>query len=121
MPATDKDIQKRKSPSSSQARTSKEKLTTLSDVFDDNALLDAESGAEDLSDELPEEETKARFFCPNCGEIPRDEVLFMCNNCDASEIMYKDGVFVCPQCFYPGDNFECTRCGNRKVVAKFSD
>lgn len=89
-----------------------------------NSLADLDLDALDTEDDLDEEfeeTTTAKFFCPECGEIPRDEVLFICNNCESNEILYKDGVFVCPQCFYPGDNFECMRCGNRRVIGTFSN
>ena len=120
MPATDKVTQKKERSISSPVKPSKEELVTLNDIFDDTFSASG-NDSDDLFDELDLEERGARFFCPNCGEIPRDEVLFVCNNCDSNEILYKDGVFVCPQCFYPGDNFECARCGNRKVVGEFSD
>lgn len=94
----------------------KDSIKSLADLD-----LDALDEKEGIGDEEFDIATTAKFVCPDCGEIPRDEVLFICNNCESDEILHKDGVFVCPQCFYPGDNFECMRCGNRRVVGKFSE
>jgi hypothetical protein len=88
---------------------------TPEEELDELDSLDFEEGEEEFEDEAT-----VVFTCPNCGVIPRDEVLFICNNCESNEVIYKDGVFVCPQCFYPGNNFECMRCGNKQVVGKFS-
>ena len=89
------------------------------DLIDTLADFDADL-EDDLDEEIEADETRATFTCPECGVIPREEVLFICNNCESNEVIIKDGIHVCPQCFYPGDNFECMRCGNKKVVAKFS-
>jgi DNA-directed RNA polymerase subunit RPC12/RpoP len=64
------------------------------------------------------EETKATplsFECPKCGTIPQDQVIFLCNHCSEEELILKDGVFVCPACLLPGENFECANCGSKEV------
>jgi len=38
------------------------------------------------------------FTCPDCGVIPQDNVIFMCNVCETDELIYKDGIYMCPQC-----------------------
>ncbi|OGC46205.1 hypothetical protein A2V49_04415 [candidate division WWE3 bacterium RBG_19FT_COMBO_34_6] len=55
------------------------------------------------------------FICPNCKKISRDDVIFLCNTCKQEELIYKDGVYMCPACLIPGENFECTRCGSKEV------
>ena len=57
-----------------------------------------------------------KFKCPNCGIIPQEDVVFLCNHCKQDELVYKDGVYMCPQCFVPGDNFECMKCESNKVI-----
>lgn len=56
-----------------------------------------------------------RFNCPHCGKLSQEEVAFLCNNCQEEEIIEKDGLFVCPQCFVPGQNFECMNCESKDV------
>lgn len=58
------------------------------------------------------------FICPNCGEIPQDDVVFLCNTCKQNEIILQDGVYMCPQCMIPGPNFECMRCESKEVALK---
>lgn len=58
------------------------------------------------------------FSCPNCGDISRDEVVFLCNQCSQGELIAKDGLYVCPQCFVPGENFECMQCESKAVKFK---
>ncbi|OGC50786.1 hypothetical protein A2716_01990 [candidate division WWE3 bacterium RIFCSPHIGHO2_01_FULL_40_23] len=60
-------------------------------------------------------ETHLKFKCPNCGKISRDDVVFLCNHCSQTDVIYKDGVYMCPACLKPGENFECTRCGSKEV------
>ena len=63
---------------------------------------------------IPDSET-LEFVCPNCGKISQNDVIFLCNTCENSDLIFKDGIYMCPQCLYPGDNFECMICGNKKV------
>ncbi len=63
---------------------------------------------------IPDSEV-LEFICPNCGKISQNDVVFLCNTCDNSELIFKDGIYICPQCLYPGDNFECMKCENKKV------
>ncbi len=61
----------------------------------------------------------AVFNCPNCGKLTQDEVIFNCNICGQAELIFKEGVYMCPQCLVPGENFECMECGNKKVTLNF--
>lgn len=73
---------------------------------------------DDVSELEETPEKGAGFVCPNCGDISRDDVLFLCNTCDASELIHKEGMYICPSCMVPGDNFECNLCGSTKVTMK---
>lgn len=68
--------------------------------------------------EMDEAPTETKFLCPQCGEITRDDVLFLCNTCDSSELIHQDGMYICPSCMEPGENFECNLCGSKEVVMK---
>lgn len=61
-----------------------------------------------------------KFFCPRDGAVSRDDVAFLCNVCGEKEIKEKEGVFLCPQCFQEGENFQCLICDSKgvKVVVK---
>jgi len=58
------------------------------------------------------------FVCPNCGTISQDDVVFLCNNCKQSELVFKDGLYICPACLKPGHNFECMLCESKEVRMK---
>ena len=62
-----------------------------------------------------------KFKCPECGIISRDDVIFLCNTCDQSEMVYKDGVYMCPSCLKKGENFECMKCGSKEVVMEIKN
>lgn len=64
------------------------------------------------------EESSLVFLCPNDGEISRDDVIFLCNTCGRDEIIEKEGVYMCPSCLAPGENFECLICESRDVKMK---
>jgi len=68
-----------------------------------------------------EESDSAKFTCPNCGEVTRDDVVFLCNSCSQEDLIYKDGIYMCPACLNPGDNFECMKCGTKKVSLTFEE
>jgi len=68
-----------------------------------------------------EESKNIKFKCPNCGSLQRDDVVFLCNKCNQSEMLYKDGVYMCPSCLKPGENFECLKCGSKEVVMKIKE
>ncbi len=55
------------------------------------------------------------FKCPNCGTISQDDVIFLCNTCKQEEVIYKDGIYICPSCLAPGENFQCMLCDSKKV------
>lgn len=59
------------------------------------------------------------FVCPIHGRIPRDEVIFLCNTCGPKkivrEILAEKGMYLCPLCLKPGDNFQCFLCKSTKV------
>ena len=61
------------------------------------------------------EQVKVKFICPNDGEIERDDVLFLCNKCQSEELRLIDGIFMCPSCLKPGENFECNICESTEV------
>ena len=61
----------------------------------------------------------AVFTCPNCGVVTQDEVIFNCNVCEGNELIFKEGVYMCPECLVPGENFECTKCGSKEVNLTF--
>lgn len=61
------------------------------------------------------------FNCPNCGEIDRDDVLFLCNKCSQTELLLKDGIYMCPSCLKPGENFECLMCESKEVTMDHKD
>ena len=63
----------------------------------------------------------ALFTCPNCGVVTQDDVIFTCNKCDGSELIFREGVYMCPECLLPGENFECTKCGSTKVTLTFRE
>jgi hypothetical protein len=56
------------------------------------------------------------FLCPKDGKISQGDVNFLCNKCSAEKVIYKDGVYVCPECLLnqPG-NFQCRICGSESV------
>jgi hypothetical protein len=56
--------------------------------------------------------------CPNCGEVTQDNVIFLCNQCKQEELVFKDGAYMCPACFLPGENFQCMICGSTQVTLK---
>lgn len=58
-----------------------------------------------------------KFQCPNCGRVSGEEVAFLCNTCREEDLIEKDGLFVCPQCFTEGQNFECMNCQSKDVKA----
>jgi predicted RNA-binding Zn-ribbon protein involved in translation (DUF1610 family) len=69
-------------------------------------------------DNLKETNSGLKFVCPVDGEIPQDDVIFLCNVCKQEDMVYKNGTYMCPGCFKPGDNFECYKCGSKKVEMK---
>jgi predicted RNA-binding Zn-ribbon protein involved in translation (DUF1610 family) len=71
---------------------------------------------DELTEDLLEEDHKElHFICANCGKITQKDVMFLCNTCDRDELIYKDGVYMCPTCLEPGENFECLSCGSKDV------
>ncbi|MBP7927846.1 hypothetical protein KAZ57_01730 [Patescibacteria group bacterium] len=58
------------------------------------------------------------FICPNCGKISRDDVVFLCNVCKQEDLIEKEGLYMCPACLNPGDNFECMICESKEVKMK---
>lgn len=72
---------------------------------------------DNLSEQLEEDssDSNVKFKCPNCGDIPRDDVVFLCNTCENSELIIKDGIYMCPSCLGPGENFQCMVCDSKEV------
>lgn len=58
---------------------------------------------------------KTKFVCPVDGEISNDDVAFLCNHCKQEEVILQDGLYLCPGCLMPGENFECMICGSKEV------
>jgi DNA-directed RNA polymerase subunit RPC12/RpoP len=59
--------------------------------------------------------TELQFFCPNHGLLKKEDVVVWCNHCSREELIYKDGMYLCPSCFEPNQgNFSCMIC-NKKV------
>ena len=63
-------------------------------------------------------DSSMKFTCPEDGDISRDDVLFLCNTCSRDELIHQDGVYMCPSCLEPGENFECLLCGSKEVTMK---
>lgn len=61
-------------------------------------------------------EEQISFKCPNCGDISREDVIFLCNKCNQDELIFKDGIYMCPSCLEPGENFECAICESTEVT-----
>lgn len=68
-----------------------------------------------MEEQTQEENKNVKFSCPSCGVIEQDDVLFLCNTCDREDLIFQDGIYMCPSCLEEGDNFECTKCGSKKV------
>lgn len=60
-------------------------------------------------------DSKIKFKCPNCGTIERDKVIFLCNVCKQEDMIVKEGIYMCPACLNPGENFECYDCESKEV------
>ncbi len=56
-----------------------------------------------------------KFVCPNCGDISRDDVIFLCNKCESDQVIFSDGIYMCPSCMAPGENFQCMLCDSKAV------
>lgn len=65
--------------------------------------------------EYPDADIGVKFICPSCGKIERDDVAFLCNTCQGSEMINKSGIYMCPTCLKPGNNFECMICDSNEV------
>ena len=76
-------------------------------VKEDEKITEDVSSSEDVE-----------FICPNCGEIAQDDVVFLCNNCKQADLIFHDGLFLCPACLTPGKNFECMLCESKEVTMK---
>ena len=68
-----------------------------------------------MSEINKQEGAPLKFQCPKCGKIPQDQVMFLCNTCKQEDLVEKEGVFICPSCLTPGENFECCQCGSKEV------
>jgi predicted RNA-binding Zn-ribbon protein involved in translation (DUF1610 family) len=68
-----------------------------------------------------EENKNIKFKCPKCGALERDDVIFLCNKCNQADMVYKEGVYMCPSCLMPGENFECLKCGCKEVTMKIKE
>jgi hypothetical protein len=66
-------------------------------------------------------EENITFICPTCGDIHRDDVLFLCNTCKQEELIFMDGMYMCPSCLEPGENFECSICESKEVQMEIKE
>lgn len=89
----------------------------FTDQFQDSEDFENEEETENNDDTSGETNQKSgvKFICPVCGEIKRDDVIFLCNTCDTTELIYKDGIYMCPSCLKPGENFQCMNCDSKEV------
>lgn len=62
------------------------------------------------------EKPNTHFLCPNDGLIHQDKVSFLCNMCEQSELIYKDGIYICPKCLTESESFQCRQCSSNKVT-----
>jgi len=74
-----------------------------------------------MDEENLEQSKNIKFKCPSCGVLNQDDVIFLCNKCSQVEMIYKEGVYMCPSCLIPGKNFECMKCGSKEVVMRIKD
>jgi len=84
----------------------------------EDVLKDDKSEIEETSEKVSEdseEPSNIKFVCPSCGEIERDDVVFLCNTCDRSELIFMEGIYMCPSCLKPGKNFQCMKCDSKTV------
>ena len=72
-------------------------------------------GMDTQSDEKKEGKGTAKFVCPHCGELSREDVVFLCNVCKQEDVVLKNGIYMCPACFKPGENFQCMLCDSKEV------
>lgn len=68
-----------------------------------------------VMEEIQNKESSIKFKCPKCGEISQDDVIFLCNVCRQEDLILKDGIYMCPSCLNPGDNFQCMLCDSKEV------
>lgn len=73
-----------------------------------------------MTKEIDENKT-IKFVCPNDGEVERDDVVFLCNNCKREDLIFQNGIYMCPSCLMPGENFECMLCESKKVEMQIED
>jgi predicted RNA-binding Zn-ribbon protein involved in translation (DUF1610 family) len=64
---------------------------------------------------MEEQNPKVKFICPKDGEVSQDDVVFLCNVCEASEVKVVDGVYLCKQCEASANPLECRLCGSKEV------
>ncbi len=75
----------------------------------------------DTNNQNIQEDIVVNFTCPNCGRISQNDVIFLCNHCKEEELIEKEGLYVCPKCLQPGENFECMLCGSKDVKMSSKD
>lgn len=76
----------------------------------------------DESQDYPVESSTAHlnFTCPNCGNLDTEDVIFLCNRCDAKQMINVANVNMCPNCLKQGENFMCLKCDSKQVKLKNS-
>jgi Zn finger protein HypA/HybF involved in hydrogenase expression len=65
---------------------------------------------------MKQPKTHLQFICEHDGVLEREDVDVWCNRCDREKTVYKDGLYLCPECLnYKEGNFTCRICGGKKV------
>ncbi len=59
--------------------------------------------------------SEVKFSCPSCGKISQEDVVFLCNKCKHADMIFQDGIYMCPSCLEPGENFQCMLCESKGV------
>ncbi len=66
-------------------------------------------------------EKVSHFLCPTDGLIHQECVDFLCNKCGTKDIVYQNGMYLCPECLTKPDGFRCRLCGSREIVVKTTE
>ncbi len=56
------------------------------------------------------------FRCPNDGLLDRDDVIFLCNTCEGTEVKQIEGMYMCTTCFTSVHPFQCRICDSKEVA-----
>lgn len=59
---------------------------------------------------------QVHFFCQRDGLLHQEMVSLICNKCQKSELVYRDGMYLCPKCLTNQESFQCRRCDSKEVT-----